>query len=107
LREKGGRKYGAGTEKMQIDARNCESRTCRPQYESCTANASDAKKPTKAVADPSPAGPKTKVQPKWQPGKVDVPDKVRPATRVPANVQPVGGVQSRPGSGGAILRKGK
>jgi hypothetical protein len=75
--------------------------------ETCTANASDVKKPTKAVSEPSGTGPKTKVQPKWQPGKVSEPDKAVPATRVPPRVQPTGGVQSSPVSGGPTFRRSR
>jgi hypothetical protein len=98
-------KYGMGSTKMQVDTANCEKRTCSHQYDSCTASASDAKKPTKAVAEPSGAGPKTKVQPKVQPGKAGGPDKMGPVTRVPPKVQPIGGAQSSSGSGGPTLRR--
>jgi hypothetical protein len=97
-------KGGTGTKKS-IDAANaCEKRTCKHQLKSCVANASDTKKPTKAVAEPSGAGPKTKVQPKGQPGKVNLPDKVVPATRVPPKAQPMGAIQ---GSGGPSPRKSR
>jgi hypothetical protein len=102
--------YGAGTK--SYDAKKageyvdrCENRTCRPQQTSCLDNASDPKKPTKAVSEPSSTGPTTKVQPKWQPGKIGVPDKAVPVTRVPPRVQPMGGVQSSPVSRGPTLRR--
>jgi hypothetical protein len=100
-------KYGQGTKKQEIEANNCNTRTCNPQRNSCLENATDTKKPTKAVAEPSGAGPKTKVQPKWQPGKVNVPDKVVPVTRVAPKVQPTGGVQSWKRSDGPTFGKNK
>jgi len=102
-----GEKYGPATKKAVEAYQNCENRTCRHQHTSCVENASDAKKPTKAVAEPSGTGPKTKVQPKWQPGKVNVPDKLGPVARVPPKVQPTGGVQSWPGSSGPTFRKNR
>jgi hypothetical protein len=105
--ERAAAKYGQGTKKTTEAAQSCDTRTCANQYKTCVANASDAKKPTKAVAEPSGTGPKTKVQPKWQPGKVSVPDKAVPVTRVPAKVQPMGGVQSWPGSGGPTFRRSR
>lgn len=99
-------KYGEvkqGTPEAKANE-NCINRTCEHQKKSCVANASDAK-PSKAVNEPAGAGPKTKVQPKGQPGKAGVPDKVGPPTRVPPKVQPTGGIQSSPGSGGPTLRR--
>jgi len=104
--EKFGGKLAEGTPAAKENA-SCQKRTCEPQHTACQENASDAKKPTKAVAEPSGTGPKTKVQPKWQPGKVNVPDKVVPVTRVPPKVQPMGGVQSSPGSGGPTFRRNR
>jgi hypothetical protein len=102
-------KYGEvkrGTAEAKANE-NCINRTCEHQKTNCVANATDAKKPAKAVAEPSGAGPKTKVQPKWQPGKVSVPDRAVPVTRVPTRVQPMGGIQSSPGSGGPVLRRNR
>lgn len=100
-------KYGEvkqGTPEAKANE-SCINRTCEHQKKSCVDNASDAKKPTKAVAEPSGAGPKTKVQPKVQPGKAGGPDKVGPVTRVQPKVQPIGSAQSSPGSGGPTLRR--
>ncbi len=99
-------KYGEvkqGTPEAKANE-SCINRTCEHQKKSCVANASDAK-PSKAVNEPAGAGPKTKVQPKSQPGKAGVPDKTGPVTRVPPKVQPTGGIQSSSGSGGPTLRK--
>jgi hypothetical protein len=95
-------KHGTGTKKTDDASDACEKRTCNHQRKSCLANASDTKKPTKAVAEPSGAGPKTKVQPKGQPGKVSEPGKA-PITRVPPKVHPMG-IQ---GSGGPTFRKNR
>ena len=101
--DKFGGKLAAGTPAAKASS-SCIKRTCDHQLKSCVDNASDAKKPTKAVSEPTGAGPKTKVQPKWQPGRVSVPDKVAPVTRVPPRAQPMGGVKSWPGSGGPTFR---